>query len=175
MKLLELPRLRQTYDYDCGATVLESILVYYGIDVREDILMKNAGTTKDGTPIPGILKTVKKYGLKYVSKQMDLEEIKGYLDKKIPIILLIQAWTKKKMIDWKKDWMDGHYAVAVGYDRNKIYFEDPSSFKLAYLTYKELEMRWHDVDIKGKKYFNHGIAIYGKHNRFQTKSMVHMK
>jgi len=174
MKLLELPGLRQTFNFDCGAIALESVLVYYGIEVREDILMKSVGTTKKGTPIPGILKTAKKYGLKSVSRSMDILEIKKYLDKKIPIILLLQAWTNKNRVDWKNDWADGHYAVAIGYDKNKIYFDDPSSFKLAYLTYKELVERWHDVDIKGKKYFNHGIALYGKKIKFNNKSIEHM-
>ncbi len=46
MVLLDFPELRQAYDYDCGATALEAILAYYGIEVREELILKCAKTTK---------------------------------------------------------------------------------------------------------------------------------
>ena len=174
MKTITLPQLRQTYGYDCGATALQSILVYYGIEVREDHIIKSAGTSKDGTSIQGIIKVTNKYGLKTDSRQMTIKDIKEYLLKSIPVILVLQAWTEKKKVNWEKDWIDGHYVVAIGFTKDKILFEDPSSFERTYLKYDELQKRWHDVDVDGKKYFHHGIAIFGKKPQFNRDEVVHM-
>jgi ABC-type bacteriocin/lantibiotic exporter with double-glycine peptidase domain len=174
MKTITLPQLHQTYCYDCGAKALQAVLVYYGIEIREDNIIKFAGTTKDGTSIQGIIKVATKYGLKTVSRQMTINDIKEYIKKKIPVILVLQAWTKKKKVNWEKDWTDGHYVVAIGYTKDKILFEDPSSFKRTYLEYDELEKRWHDVGTDGKKYFHYGIAIFGKKPQFNKNEVVHM-
>jgi len=80
----------------------------------------------------------------------------------------------KKKINWQNNWSDGHYVVAIGFDKNKIYFADPSSIYKTYLTYKELEERWHDQDINDKKYINYGIAVMGKSNYKYSKT-IHMK
>ena len=41
--------------------------------------------------------------------------------------MLIQAYkSKDDKTPWKDDWVDGNYIVAIGYDENNIYFEDPS-------------------------------------------------
>lgn len=138
--------------------------------------MQKAGTTKKyGTQIDKILKVAKKYGLKCEAKPMTIDEVEEYIKNHIPVILLLQAWTEKEKVNWEKDWADGHYVVAIGYDKEKIYFEDPASVKREYLSYKELEKRWHDVGPDGTKYINYGIAIYGKQPKFSSKKLEHMK
>ena len=173
MTTITLPQLRQTFDYDCGAKALQAVLVYYGIEEKEDSLIKQLKTSKDGTSIINIIKTAKKYGLKTDSGEMTIKDIKKYIEKKIPVILLLQAWSEKKNINWEKDWVDGHYVVAIGYTKDKILFEDPSSFVRTYLKYDELEKRWHDID-GNKKYIHYGIAIFGKRPKFNPKKIVHM-
>ncbi|MBU2236000.1 C39 family peptidase, partial [Patescibacteria group bacterium] len=101
-------------------------------------------------------------------------DIKKFINKKIPVILLVQAWTNIKNVNWEKDWIDGHYVVAIGYDKNKIYFEDPSSISRTHLTYNELIKRWHDTDCDGKKYVNYGIAVYGKKPVYDLSKSKHM-
>ena len=174
MKILNLPQLRQTFGYDCWAKALQSVLVYYGIEVREDHIMKSVGTSTEGTPIQWIINLAKKYKLKIDARQMTIDDIKEYIKTNIPVILVLQAWTAKKKINWEKDWIDGHYVVAVGYTKNKILFEDPSSFEKTYLKYNELEKRWHDVDTNGKKYFHYGIAIFWKKSKFNKDDFIHM-
>lgn len=105
---------------------------------------------------------------------MTIDDIKEYLKKSIPVIIVLQAWAKKRKVNWEKDWIDGHYVVAIGYTKDKVLFEDPSSFKRTYLKYDELEKRWHDVDVNGKKYYHHGIAIFGKKSQFNRDEIVHM-
>ena len=174
MKILTFPELRQTYEYDCGASAVEAILDYYGIDMREEKIMKTAGTTKNGTSIKGIIKALKKYRLKVKSGEMTISQIKRYIDNKIPVILMLQAWTKKKKPDWEKDWIDGHYVIVIGYDGHKFYFEDPASASRTYLTYNELDKRWHDIDTDRKKYIHYSIATYGKKPRYSLKKRIHM-
>ncbi|PKM91510.1 hypothetical protein CVU82_02860 [Candidatus Falkowbacteria bacterium HGW-Falkowbacteria-1] len=174
MKNIGLPQLRQTYGYDCGAKALQAVLAYYGIEVREEYIIKRTKTSEDGTSIEGIVETVSAYGLKSTSREMSIKDIKDYLNKKIPVILALQAWTKKEDVDWETDWDDGHYVVAAGYTRNKIIFEDPFSFVRTYLTCDELEKRWHDVGVDGKKYFHHGIAIFGEKKKFKRDRLIHM-
>ena len=103
---------------------------------------------------------MKYFGLSFEDRKMKIKDLKKYINKKIPIIIAIQAWKdKKNKIDWKNDWKDGHYVAVIGYDDKKIYFGDPSSEKTTFLTYNQLEERWHDKDTKHKKVINWGLAI----------------
>lgn len=174
MKLLNFPERRQTYNYDCWASAIQSILNYYGIDVRENIIMKTAGTNKDWTSIAGIEKVAHKHGLTTKTEHMTIAKIKKYLDQKIPVIVVLQAWTEKKHKDRKSDRVDGHYVVVIWYDQDKLYFEDPSSIFRTYLLFKEFKDRWHDRDDDGKAYYHYGIAVYGKKPEYNLKKTIHM-
>jgi predicted double-glycine peptidase len=41
-----------------------------------------------------------------------------------PVIVQIQAWGDEGT-DYTNDFDDGHYVVAIGFDENYLYFEDP--------------------------------------------------
>ncbi|MFA6594263.1 MAG: cysteine peptidase family C39 domain-containing protein [Candidatus Buchananbacteria bacterium] len=173
MKQLNFPRVMQTYEYDCGAKALQAILLYYGIEVREEALIKYAKTNeKEGTLINNLLSVFKKYGLKTDSRNITIKELKRYIDRKIPVMLLLQAWGYQKT-DYTDNYQDGHWAVAIGHNKDKIFFEDPYSFSYVYLSYKELKDRWHAQE-KGKKIINHGIAVYGKKPSYNPKRIIHM-
>ena len=173
--MLDIPCLRQAFDYDCGAVVLQAVLAYYGIEIREDKLIKMAGTSKKkGTNPAAMVKVLKKYGLEIEEGEMTMNEIKNFLKNKVPVIIFIQAWINKKSIDWVNNWGDGHYVIVIGYDEKKIYFEDPGAFKRTYLNWEELEMRWHDQDFDGKKYHNYGIAAYGKKPVYCSNQLIHL-
>jgi len=141
---------------------LQAILAYYGINERIDEVIKQVGTTETGTPILNFEKVAEKYGLEAKTSEMKIEDVKKYLDKKIPVILPLQAYG------------EGHYVTAIGYDSEKIYFEDPESIFRTYLTYEELNKRWHDI-IGGKKYVNYGIAIFGKKPVFDPEKTIPME
>src|SRR5579864_5797499 len=104
MQIKDFPNLRQAHEYDCGATALQSVLLYYGINERLEKVTKLAGTTKTGTSIHAMKKVVEKYGLKADMSEMKITDVKKYLDRKIPVILLLQAWSGKEKNDWKNDW-----------------------------------------------------------------------
>ncbi|MBI2043378.1 C39 family peptidase [Candidatus Pacearchaeota archaeon] len=196
MVMLDFPRLRQSHGYDCGAIVTQAILEYYGKDIREDKIIKLARTNRKGTSPRGIIKTLKKYGLRTKTGKLTISQIKKYLNKRHPVILALQAWDernkdwedlkketefyKKKNIakkDWEHDWSDGHYVVAIGYDKKKMYFEDPGFVLKEYLKFDELMKRWHDIKgkkSKGKKYIHFGIAVYGKKKVYDGRKAFHM-
>jgi len=172
--LKEFPNLRQTYNYDCGAQALQSVLAYYGIDIREGEIIRVAKTTKKyGTTSHNLALAIEHYGLKYDMRERTIDEVKDLISQNVPVILSLQAWTEDPDVDWKNDWNDGHYAVAIGYDDKKIIFEDPSNFQRAYLSYEELEDRWHDKDADGEKYDHLGIAVYGTPHS-SCEEFVHM-
>lgn len=175
MKILDFPEFKQMSDYDCGASALLSVLTYYGIEVFEEEIIKLAKTDKCGTSIDGMLEVLNNKGLKATSKQLTFEDIKKYIDKEIPVILRIQAWSGVDNEDWKKDWRDGHYVVVIGYDLTKFYFEDPWCSERTYLKFNELKDRWHDSDIDGKKYVNCGIMVQSKKRNYISKKIIHMK
>lgn len=171
---LEFPTLRQTFNYDCGASALQAVMVYYGVEMREDILMREAGTTKQyGTPVRGLTRVARKHGFSCAVKQMTIEQVIESIKKKKPVMLVLQAWTDIRRVDWKHDWMDGHYVVAIGFDDKNIYFDDPSSFVRTFLSFKELDDRWHDVDAHQKKIDHIGIILSKRHKGL-LKKPVHM-
>lgn len=172
--MLIFPALRQTFEYDCGAKALQSVLAYYGMDVSEEIVMKEVRTSRrEGTDFVNIVAAVRKHGLKVDSKRMSVDDLKRYISKGIPVIVLLQAWVGNEDIAWKDRWHPGHYAVAIGFDSRKIYFEDPAIFNRSFLTYAELEERWHDMT-RGRKILNRGIAVYGRKPVYDPKKVVHM-
>lgn len=174
MKLLNFPERRQIYNYDCWASATQSVLNYYGIDIREDTIMKIAWTNKEWTSIGWIEKVLHTYWLKVDIECMTPAKIKKYIDKKIPVMVVLQARTEKKHVDRKNDWIDGHYVVVIWYDKDKFYFEDPSSIFRTYLFSKEFKERRHDVDTNGKEYVNYWLAIYGKKPKYNLKKDIHM-
>lgn len=176
VRLIEnFPEFRQVYNYDCGAAAMEALLLYYGYDVPEKKIMKMAGTNRHGTRVNGLLKVAKQFGLKYKVGTLDIEDLKKSIDEGKPTILALQAWLKVDVTDWSKHWADGHYVIAIGYDNKRFYFEDPSAAIRTYLTFKELEERWHDIDAKtNKKFYHLGITFYGRKPKYKLNEAIHM-
>jgi L-aminopeptidase/D-esterase-like protein/predicted double-glycine peptidase len=158
---IRVPTCRQGFDYTCGVASLQSIMRYYGEEIREDNLSKELGTTpEDGTECERIAQLAKDKGYQVDMKTgADIGDLKRSIDKGIPAIVAIQAWNDDPKTDYSNDWEDGHYAVAIGYDRKNIYFMDPSTLgNYTYIPCDEFVKRWHDED-KGKKYPQTMISI----------------
>lgn len=78
------------------------------------------------------------------------EELEECIDKQRPVVLMLQAWPNGKVKSYAHDWHDGHWVVAIGYDEEVFYFEDPSIHGgRGYISRHELTSRWHDI--KGPK------------------------
>jgi uncharacterized protein YvpB len=94
-------------------------------------------------------------------ENMNVADLKRYIDNGIPIIMIVQAWPDET-VDWENEYDWGHYVVAIGYDDENIYFEDPASIIRTWLSYDELMMRWHTYVDQERKAKGYGIAITSK-------------
>lgn len=146
---IKVPLTRQALNYTCGASAFQSILYYYGIEYSEgDLADLLHSDTLDGTHYQNIVSIANALNFNVETKtNATFADLKHYLDLKKPVIILIQAWTDQSVVDWKNDWIDGHYVVAIGYDQNNVYFMDPSTLgNYAYIPKPEFMDRWHDID-----------------------------
>ncbi|MDD5126927.1 MAG: cysteine peptidase family C39 domain-containing protein [Dehalococcoidales bacterium] len=164
--IIDMPSGRQTYDYDCGAKSLQLVLAYYGIDIREDALIKELVCDRYGTLAKNMAALAKRYGFRVTARSgVSLAALKKYLDDKRPVIVLVQAWAERDMTleDWEKANDHGHYVIVIGYQGGKIVFEDPSSFPRTWMTEEEFLARWHYVDIRTRRKMNRfAIVLLGK-------------
>ncbi|MEW6142659.1 MAG: cysteine peptidase family C39 domain-containing protein [Chloroflexota bacterium] len=164
--MIALPIGRQAFDFDCGAKALQVVFRYYGIDVREDTMVKELGSDKNGTSVKNMVAMAEKYGFHVVTRcGTSLRTAKHYIDDGYPVIVLLQAWAERPMTlkDWREDDDDGHYAILIGYRNNIFVFEDPSSIRRTWLRKSEFLARWHDVDPRtGERYDRFSIVLKGK-------------
>jgi predicted double-glycine peptidase len=159
---IDLPNTFQLEDYTCGPAALMAIFAYYGVGPEEEWeLEEHMGIDEEGSDPKHILRAVKRYGLAHREfSPMTVGELVTCLDDKHPVMIMLQAWGDRRSYDrW---WVDGHWIVAIGYDRRRIYFEDPAIYRgRGYLDRAELERRWHDVEGPGNTPTEHyGIAIW---------------
>jgi predicted double-glycine peptidase len=173
--VIKFPDSRQATNYTCRASALQSVLLYYGIEEREDIIVKKLGIKENGLiDYKKYNDYIRHFGLKHEERSMTIDDLKSYIEKRVPVIVGIQAWRRyDKDIDWAKDWSDGHFVVVIGFEKDKIIFDDPSIHsRRGYMSIKEFKERWHDKDVHGKKYINWGIAITGKKPKFDPDELV---
>jgi predicted double-glycine peptidase len=165
--LLDFPNHRQGTKYFCGVDAVESILEYYGIDWHEMDLAKILDATpEEGTCIERIIDFIGTQGLQVEFREnMTINDLKNFLNKKIPIIMMIQAWGEKSK-NYANTWEEGHYVICIGYTNNEILFADPATYyEVSFIPNNELMNRWHDMD-REKKYIHFGCAVYGRKPKY---------
>lgn len=172
--IIDFPKFRQSEKYSCGATVVQEILAYYGVDISEHEAAQSARTTRRGTTIKGIRRALKEFKFKFKDCPMSIAMLKKCIDEKKPVIISLQAWCRTKDGNWSRTWSHGHYTVVIGYDSTRVYFEDPICIVRSYLTFKELEERWHSEDVDKKRLRNWGLVVYGKKPVYSQNKAVHM-
>jgi predicted double-glycine peptidase len=176
-KLTDFPSLRQVYSYSCGASALQVLTMFYGYDMREGQIIEKIGTTEEGTERENMIKFLKKLGFKVEERQKyTIDNLKNFINKNMPVIIPLQAWVGDDFKPgWEKGWDNGHYVVVMGYTDDHIIFSDPSSIYDTYLSYEELDLRWHDVGMTPKDKLDHyAIVPYGKKQEFHSDVFIHM-
>jgi len=176
-KIIDFPTLRQTWTYSCGASAVQVMLLYYGIDKREGQIIKKVDTTEEGTERENIIAYFKSFGFKVEEDQnYTIDDLKEFVDKNLPVMIALQAWVDDPVVDgWEKGWDNGHYVVVTGYTDSHIIFSDPSSVYDTYLTYEEFEERWHDVGkTPDDKLVHYAMIPYGKVPNFHSNLFIHM-
>ncbi len=161
--IIKIPMTRQATNYTCGVAALQSVLMFYGDEFLESDLAKLLkANPQEGTAYAEMKRFSESKGYNVqVYKDMKVSELKELLDAGKPVICLIQAWPERK-VNYKTDWDDGHYVVAIGYDDGNVYFMDPSTLgNYTYIPTDEFLTRWHDMDSKVK--LNHfGMVVQKK-------------
>lgn len=174
--VVRIPLTRQATDYTCGAGALQGVLGYYGEDINEGDLAKPLkSNSKIGTRYQEMIKYARAKGYEVtVYKDATISKLQALLDDKLPVIVLLQAWCEKKT-DYSKDWDDGHYAVAIGYDKQNIYFMDPSTLgHYTYIPVEEFESRWHDKDSK-ETLVHFAMTVSKPKPNYMPEQVTHME
>jgi predicted double-glycine peptidase len=156
---------RQGEDYSCGASALQAVSGYFGVgpEEEEDYVRDLKMDRRIGSHPFQIIRAAKKYGLRVSGKErMTVNEVKAYLDRGKPVMLMIQAWRDSETEkSYAKEWGQGHWVVAIGYDWAGIYFEDPALAAIrGFIPYAELEERWHDTGPKNRRMEHYGLAVW---------------
>ena len=169
----DVPDGRQDRNYSCGAVALQTVLTYWkGQEYFEEELIELLHTTENGTLPEDIVRVAKEEGLSAELKEhMTIEELEKLVGEGIPVIVDGQAWRDDtdKEKPWTEVWESGHYMVVIGFDKENVYFEDPSLFgSRGVMTREEFNDRWHDYEgpvpfnEKTARVYNHtGIVIKG--------------
>lgn len=159
--ILHIPKVLQSYNYDCGAAALRAVAKFWGVGPDdEEEYIKLCKTTEDGTGANDIVRVAKSLGLRAQSYTgMSLSALKKFIDDGKPVIVALQAWGDE---DDYEELESGHYVVAIGYDDHHILFEDPiMKNSRGHLTHDEFCRRWIDVDTEDSKELYHfGIVIW---------------
>lgn len=139
MKKIEVPYLKQKYDFDCGATSCRMLLKYFFPDKQwnHDDMMYDCKTTKAGTYFSDVLKVLRDEGLE-LKRLRSRKNIKESLDLNRPVAL--------SYID--------HIAVIISYDdcREVFIINDPwygKNYKFPYKALSQIKHSAYKVDRDG--------------------------
>lgn len=160
---IDLPNTTQTESYTCGASALLSVCAYFGVGPdHEEALRADMKLTRAGADPSQIVSAAKKYGLRaVVTRDMSDRELAEHLDHGRPVILMLQAWARPRPRSYARRWDDGHWVVAIGYDAEVFYFEDPVIHtSRGFISRSELGARWHDIEGRARTHVERlGIAL----------------
>lgn len=165
-----LKRTRQTTEYSCGPSALQSVLSYWGKEVDEAELMKLLHTTAEaGTYPDDIARGARALGFEAeVKANLTLDEVARFTADGTPMIALAQVWrsARNATASVEDEWDNGHYIVVLAVDENYVYFQDPYvRMSKAFAPRKTFEDHWHQVmggDVeRNPKLMHLGILIRG--------------
>ena len=179
MKVLTFPDARQCTPDMCGVAATQAVLYYYGIAIIQSKLVELMEMDAEvGVEPEQIVKIFKDRDFEVDFKAMTIEDLKAYIDKGIPVILLINAWAADYPVDYTDIDEEGHYVVAMGYDdeNRQFIFDDPSFLEnRGYIGYDELLTRWKMWASDDKTILhNYGIAVYGRKPLFNPNRIIHI-
>jgi len=157
---INLPETRQTHRYDCGANCLKGICRYYGVGPDdEDAYIEMIHAKPDGAHPKDIVKAARSLGLKAeFHNRFSVKRLKKCLDESKPVICEIQAWCKPE--NYHK-LVAGHFVVAIGYDDDHIFFEDPLlKSARGFLGWDEFVGRWKEREMNGDLFTRSVVIVW---------------
>ncbi|HTZ41200.1 MAG TPA: hypothetical protein VMB77_13690, partial [Syntrophales bacterium] len=90
----------------------------------------------------------------WMTYDMTIDSLVNFIGDEIPVILIIQAWSRSKRDDRYEGITNyGHYVMAIDHDEKRIIIMDPGLpfGSYGYLTKEELEKRWYYMSSDNRK------------------------
>jgi predicted double-glycine peptidase len=169
-RFLPVPIVSQATSWTCGAAALMSALLYFGVfdEPESQLDVELAASPELGVNPVRMAAIARRYGVDAeIRTGLTLDDLAAELDRRVLVIVAIQAWPSRPVTDWSTAWDDGHYVVLVGIDSGRVYVMDPSvRTAYGYVPRDEFLQRWHDrdsVDGRDMVYQHLGIIIRGQH------------
>ena len=173
--IIDIPSSVQTTDYSCGAAALRSVAKYYRINVgnSKEFMDFCATGIKKGTHPEDILYAALALGFNAKLKtNMSMNQLLGHIKKKQPVICAIQAYGTRETYE---QLLDGHYVIAIGYDKDFIYTEDPSlKGARGKIERKDFLARWIDREsyVENPIKYRLGIVIESHETKKPTNKQI---
>ena len=145
----------QKKDGWCGSAALAFALSKVGIDVTQEQMVKDTGTTKDGCDPKDMIQAVKKHG--------GTVDIISGKEPKTTLSQLDEAVKEKKsvivdyLVSGEKE--GGHYVVFLGKSGNNVKIWNPSGGKYDMLDKSYFIENWRDRTEEGKLMKNWAMVI----------------
>ena len=172
LQVTNMPDVMQMNDYSCGVACFQAVAQRHGHWGYQADWAKELGTTPEqGTHPLKITRALKHLGLDaHLREQLSYDELRSMIDRGDSVIVDFQAWAdpskRRPAHDYAKEWESGHYAIAVGYDADHIYLEDPSLLgTVGMLSHADFQARWHDYELesgKRREYVRMAIVVAGQ-------------
>jgi len=136
-----VPIINQHNNYSCGEACVESILKYYGENVKD---LKFA-SAEDGAAPRQIEYQLRSRDFNVLSGNMDWLTVRYWLRRKVPIIVCYE----------------GHWVILIKTYNRSILIMDPALIDYQTMSIVKFRKLWFDYDTMGTSYKNWGIIAYG--------------
>ncbi len=157
--LIEVPDLRQSFSYDCGAACTHSVAQFYGKadgKTEADFITELGTTLTNGTSPDAIIDWFNDAGLFVTSGNgLTIDDLKAMTNKGAPVIVPMQTYGE----DGTPVTQTGHYVTVNGVGMGQVFFMDPLSGQ-ELLPEDEFDAIWHDMEADGVASDHFGIAVY---------------
>ena len=154
--LLDVPYIKQQYDFSCGMASLLSVFEFWGDKINIDSELYKPASKKKGYTIGELKNIATNHGYLAYSLKADIEFIENNLLRRRPIIvpfpiipnyrIIIQGFN----VYGKRD---DHFIVLIGYSNEEIYYIDPQK------GYKKIK-KDDFIDLWG--YYDNALLLIGK-------------
>lgn len=148
--LLDFPLRSQRTEWTCGPACVSMVATHYGHRISEQTAIAEMGTTiKHGTVPQGMINLLSRFCVPKAREGMTKKQIIGLINNnRIPVVVLWDDW-------------DGHWAVIIGADRDRVLLADPINRKsgMRLHTWDTFLAHW-TTTVGRKTYTNFGIACY---------------
>ena len=168
--LAGVPDVRQAEYYSCGASSMQAVLSYWGLDAFETDLRIYLNTTPvHGTYPWDMVRVARDLGLEAEWKDnLTIADLEASIRDGVPVIIDGQRFREANKT-WEESWAVGHYMVVIGVDDRSVYIEDPAILGTRLVMDRdEFVQSWHDYlaelpyGPESPKYHGIGVFIRGE-------------